>query len=126
MTDDNIFFLIDDDDTNANSNIDFNNINVYEKYLLNEIKYDCDDFNISKKLDYTLNCTVKELLLICDYYGLAKQLKLEKSNKEQIIEALVYFESDDKNELVVNRRKLMWFYINALKKDKIMKKYVIW
>ena len=46
--------------------------------------------------------------------------------KEQIIEYLVTFESDSANTDIVFRRQNMWFYINELKNDKFMKKFVLW
>jgi hypothetical protein len=77
-------------------------------------------------INYNENYTVKELLLICEYYGFAKELKANKCNKEQIIHFLVIFESDVKNSDIVCKRQNMWFYINELKNDKFMKKFVIW
>jgi hypothetical protein len=77
-------------------------------------------------INYRENYTVKELLLICEYYGFAKYLKANKYNKEQIVNWLVVFENDINNSDIVFKRQDMWFYINELKKDKFMKKYVVW
>lgn len=85
-----------------------------------------DDLTITHIINYRENFTVKELLLICDYYGFAKDLKSNKFNKEQIIEFLVAFESDLANSDIVFKRQNMWFYINELKNDKFMKKFVVW
>lgn len=85
-----------------------------------------DDLAIPKMINYNENFTVKELLLICDYYGFGKELKSNKYNKEQIIEVLVSFESDSNNSDIVFKRQNMWFYMNELKNDKFMKKYVLW
>jgi hypothetical protein len=85
-----------------------------------------DDLAVPKMINYHENYTVKELLLICDYYGFAKELKTNKCNKDQIIEILVSFESDLNNSDIVFKRQNMWFYINELKNDKFMKKYVLW
>ena len=30
------------------------------------------------------------------------------------------------NKEIVLKRKKIWFYINELKKDKLMKKYILW
>jgi len=85
-----------------------------------------DDLIIPKMINYRENFTVKELLVICEYYGFAKELKYNKYNKDQIIEILVSFESDLNNCEIVNKRQNMWFYMNELKNDKFMKKFLLW
>ena len=85
-----------------------------------------DELTVPKMINYHENFTVKELLLICDYYGFAKELKTNKCNKDQIIEILVSFESDLNNSDIVFKRQNMWFFINELKNDKFMKKYLLW
>ena len=49
-----------------------------------EILHD-NDLIISQMLNYNENLTVKQLLIICEYYGFAKEIKMNKFNKEQII-----------------------------------------
>ena len=85
-----------------------------------------DDLAIPHMINYHENFTVKELLLICEYYGFGKDLKANKFNKEQIIDYLVTFECDIANTDIVFRRQNMWFYINELKNDKFMKKFILW
>jgi hypothetical protein len=85
-----------------------------------------DELTIPQIINYNDNFTVKELLIICEYYGFAKELKANKSNKEEIICFLVDFEKNPNNYDIVSRRKNMWFYISELKNDKFMKKYVLW
>ena len=85
-----------------------------------------DDLTFPKMINYNENFTVKELLIICDYYGFAKALKNSKCNKEQIIEILVSFESDLNNSDIVFKRQNMWFYMSELKNDKFMKKFLLW
>ena len=41
-----------------------------------------NDLSIPQMINYNENYTVKELLLICEYYGFAKDLKQNKYNKE--------------------------------------------
>jgi len=78
----------------------------------------------------TLSCyeknTCKELMLICEYYGFAKEAKANKYKKDQIIFLIIVFESNPENLNTVYQRKNLWFYMNELKNDKIMKKYVLW
>ena len=103
-----------------------NDFNIDE--LLNQIdeKELNDDLAVPHMINYHENYTVKELLIICEYYGFAKDLKANKFNKEQIIDYLVAFENDIENTDIVFRRQNMWFYINELKNDKFMKKFVLW
>ena len=109
-------------DTNSNSDIDINKM-IFElnhQFIINE------EISIPHLINYRENYTIKELLLICDYYGIVKEYKLNKCNKEQIIDFLINFELNPNNSEIISRRKNMWFYISELKNDKFMKKYVIW
>jgi hypothetical protein len=85
-----------------------------------------DDLTIPHMINYHENYTVKELLLICDYYGFAKDVKNNKFNKQQIVDYLIAFESDPTNSDIVFKRQNLWFYIGELKSDKFMKKFVLW
>ena len=55
--------------------------------LLKEIMKDIetaegnDNLLFNKMIEYNENYTVKELLVICDYYGFAKELKLVDGNR---------------------------------------------
>jgi hypothetical protein len=100
-------------------------INIQEFMAQMENELD-DDLAVPKMINYHENYTVKELLLICDYYGFAKELKTNKCNKDQIIEILVSFESDLNNSDIVFKRQNMWFYMSELKNDKFMKKFLLW
>jgi len=73
---------------------------------------------------YDLKYTIKQLLLICEYYGLLKQSK--KMKKLEIISLIIEFENDMKNIGMTIKRKELWSYMDQLKNDKIMKKFVIW
>lgn len=100
--------------------------------IINEIMNDVNsmsfnaDLSFPYMINYSENSTVKELLLICDYYGFAKELKANKCNKGQIIQILVDFEMNPLNSQVVYKRQTMWFYAAELKNDKFMKKFVLW
>jgi hypothetical protein len=84
------------------------------------------DLSFPYMINYSENSTIKELLLICDYYGFAKELKANKCNKGQIIQILVDFEMSPLNSDVVYKRRTVWFYASELKNDKFMKKFVLW
>jgi len=113
---------------NENNNFDieelmnkFENVNLNQHNLLLN-----NELIIPQIMNYNENYNIKELLLICDYYGFAKKLKYYKYKKEEIIKILVTFELNPQNNDIVNKRQNMWFYINELKNDKFMKKYVLW
>ena len=121
--------------TNKNENIFLSIHDIEIDVDLNEILMSLESTNnhennedlfISHTLNYEVNFTVKELMLICEYYSISKDLKSNKCNKNEIIYFLVKFENDPINENVVSKRRNMWFYINEIKNDKFMKKYVLW
>ena len=109
-----------------NENEEKNQINIEDFMAEIENSELDDDLAVPKMINYHENYTVKELLLICEYYGFAKELKQGKCNKEQIIQILVSFESDLNNSDIVFKRQNMWFYMNELKNDKFMKKFLLW
>ena len=123
----NVFFSLDenvnnDNDNNDNSHDlikmldDFDSVNQMNNEEITEVMF----------FEYKINYTVKGLLLICEYYGIAKELKNNNYNKEEIIYCLVNFENNPLNSDIVLRRQGMWYYISQLKSDKFMKKYVLW
>jgi hypothetical protein len=134
----NIFFLIDieskQDDKQNNKEENINLLNLLDD-INNDIEFDFVNQmnNLSNEkifelmcYEYKINYTVKELLIICDYYEIAKEIKNNKYNKEEIINALVHFENNPINDEIFMRRQSMWYYIDKLKNDKFMKKYVLW
>lgn len=118
----NISFFIDD-------NIEENNDGL--TFELTEILNSEYDFKNNKDLyaeliHYDLNYTVKQLLLICEYYGIAKNLRNNKCNKVDILNTLIIYENNIENIEKVNKRKQLWYCANKLKNDKFMKKYILW
>jgi len=120
----NITFFFDDEvNDDKNTELDISLLmKELEKTELNK----ATELYVPHIINYHENFTVKELLLICEYYGIAKELKSKKYNKEQIVYFLVDFESNQNNADIVCKRQNMWFYMNELKHDKFMKKYVLW
>ena len=117
--------MIDDDDISENEseNEDYTTI-------INDINEKMNDDSENTKLiqefvHYDTSYTVKELTKICDYYGLTKSLKINKCKKEQIIYSIIFFENNCLNYHIVLKRKSMWFYMNELKSDTFMKKYIV-
>jgi hypothetical protein len=114
IDDENISFCIDD--TPA--------INV--ELDVSQFLGDTDDHKTSIILNYQLNMNVRQLLQICDYYGISKGLGRRGVAKIYIICLLVDFEENVENYSIVSQRRLMWFYIAELKNDKFMKKFLFW
>jgi hypothetical protein len=121
----NITFFLDEGEEIISNNFDsdFDINNVLQEIENEELK---EDLKLPQLINYHENFTIKELMLICEYYGFAKELKTKKYNKEEIIHFLVEYELDPLNSDIVYRRQNMWFYMNELKNDKFMKKYLLW
>ena len=130
-----ITFSIEEKQINNNNDVD---INIIEKTIYNtqENEIHSTDYylpqldmidNENDNFFYDYNkYTLKELFKICEYYGFAKELKTNKCNKKEIIQYLIEFENDYNNIEAVYTRRNMWFYMNELKKDPLMKKFIIW
>jgi hypothetical protein len=84
------------------------------------------EFYGDDELYYNQEYNVKDLLKICQYYGIDKNIKSSKCKKQDIISTIIYFESLPENYAIVQKRNLMWAYMNELVNDQKMKKYLIW
>ena len=126
-SEENISFFIDEDNTENNIFFDFN----INEILKSEYIFKDEDNLCAKFLHYDINCTIKQLLQICQYYGIeyygtSKDIRINKCNKSDVINTLIIYENNIENLEKVNKRKRLWHYINELKKDKFMKKYLLW
>lgn len=126
-SEENISFFIHEDtnENNNDSNFDINEI-LNSEYIFKEQDNLCANF-----IHYDINCTLKQLLLICQYYGIeyygaSKDIRINKCNKSDVLNTLIIYENNIENLEKVNKRKCLWHYINELKNDKFMKKYVLW
>jgi hypothetical protein len=80
------------------------------------------DYFLAQMSQYDLNYTLKQLGMIYEYYNIGKTTKLKKAD---IIQAIVVFEHDIENCEVVMRRQQLWHYLEELKSDKFMKRFVL-
>ena len=112
---DNISFFLEEKTNYEKPQFDINSI-------LNELTDECTDYLTD--FYYEKEYTIKELLKICDYYGIDKNIS--KCKKQEIISSIIFFESLPENSNIVKRRHEMWEYILKLKNDPKMKKYVLW
>lgn len=125
-----------DNDKNDNDNDNDEQLEILLKeiedtrlsdYLLYENYYDNVESNtMTNALVYDMEYNVKQLIRICDYYGISKDIKINKLKKNEIINFLLDFEENNANTVMVYKRKQLWYFMNELKNDKFMKKYVIW
>ncbi len=73
------------------------------------------------ELDYNENYTKKQLDRIADYYQIPKR----KKKKAELVEEIVIFENDLSNYEIAERRKLLWFYMEEIKNDNYLSKFLI-
>lgn len=134
----NISFFLEEKEKEKES--EENNENFLSQILqdLNNDEDDIMDFNPklmyymdkefygNDELYYNQEYTIKDLLKICQYYDIEKNIKSSKCKKQDMISTIVYFESLPENYELVKKRNLMWAYMNELSNNNKMKKYLIW
>jgi hypothetical protein len=99
--------------------------------FMNEFEEDLENNNdnfLEEKwatCDYNelLNMKVKELLRIAEFYSLKVSGTIKKA---ELIYILVEFEQEIENMSLVLKRKRFWYFVNELRSDPFMKKYVLW
>jgi hypothetical protein len=130
----NISFLMSDTKQNENELVnndeELNNIlkefeiEDYSEYALSY--FDNNNLDGDAEYIYDIYYKVKDLLKICRYYGIEKNIKLAKCKKQDIITAIIFYEQSPENYEIVQRRNRMWGLIAELLNDPLMKNYVIW
>ena len=95
--------------------------NCYENNYVTSLDIENIDAITAIEVDYTLNFTLKQLKIICEYY----KIKFKKLNKEKIIQEIINFESNIDNQEITHKRKLLWYYLEELKNDKFTKRFII-
>ena len=102
----------------------FTNLNDELKDLSYYIKKDL--YNGNNEYYYNEEYKIKDLLKICQYYGIASSVKAAKCKKQDIVSTIIYFESLPENYEMVEKRHKMWAFITELLEDTKMKSYLIW
>lgn len=80
-----------------------------------------NDYFLTQMSEYDMNYNLKQLCMIYEYYNLGKVSKLKKAD---IIQAIVLFEHEVDNYEIVMRRQQLWHYLEELKADKFMKRFI--
>lgn len=124
----NLTYNINEKINKINDIVDYDELleEVNDKYNdIVEDEHDNGDYSadvyMATCLDYDNNFTKKELEKIADYYKISKR----KKRKSELIEEIVLFEISFENDFIVNRRKLLWFYMDEIKNDEFLHKYII-
>lgn len=76
---------------------------------------------VAQELNYNENYTLKQLYRIAEYYDISKR----KKKKTELIEEIVVFENQPENCEIVNRRATLWSYMEEIKQDKYLSKFLI-
>ena len=92
-----------------------NNITYTISELNNETISDSNDVNndINDKIDISLllynTYSVKQLNYIMQYYNISKG----RMCKDEIIQSIIIFETDENNINIVNKRKYLWNMVST-------------
>ena len=133
----NVAFFIDENKEPDNNNIlscDENNIDEqlasilseeeYNKFINNsnnDDTYDNTEIDIDQLMLFYNEHNVKSLTQLLQYYGIYKQ----KMVKNEMIQVLALFETQEENINIVNKRIRLWRNIEELKADPFFSKYIM-
>jgi len=141
MSNNNISFLLEekDEDENDKEEFDFSNfINEMDEltkdnnnnynYNNSELLYYVEKsvFTNEDETYYSEKYTIKDLMKICCYYGIDKNIKSSKCRKQDIIATIIFFEGQIENAEIVCKRHNMWAYMSELISDPKMRAYLLW
>ena len=99
------------------------NIIIEEKVPTESSQIDCSiqDTFLALETDYTLNYTLPALQQIAGFYS----IPYSRIKKQDLITLIVNFEIDNDNLEMVEERKRLWYYMQELKQNKYLSKYII-
>ena len=73
------------------------------------------------ELNYSLNYTLPMLRHIAGFYD----LEYKRIKKQNIIDLIVDYEINQDNIYVVQERQRLWYYMDEIKENKYLSKYII-
>jgi hypothetical protein len=123
METENIKFCLEDKISNTS-------LNLAEPIHLDETLINLTEYNnishyihdtAQLEMYYKTTCNAKALVQILSYYGIYKTKML----KDEMLQVLVFFETDPVNAALVARRIRRWQYIEELKTDSYFSKYIM-
>ena len=107
---------------NGENNVDINEILqlVNNSSCLDNSENNIDE-QIALEIDYCNNYTLKSLGKILDFYGICKR----KLRKDEMIQLIILFETDENNYMLVEERKRLWNNFKELKEHSFFNKFMI-
>ena len=114
-------FVKEMDELTKDNNYNYNNNNSELLYYVEKSVFTNED-----ETYYSEKYTIKDLMKICCYYGIDKNIKSSKCRKQDIIATIVFFEGQNENANIVYKRHNMWAYMTELSADPKMRAYLIW
>jgi hypothetical protein len=121
------FFLHEDEIKNENKIIspeDLIKLNseIIESASYEEEEHSYDIYDIEQlELCYKSNYNVKALTQLLQYYGIYKS----KMVKDEMIQVLLFFETDPQNKDILHKRLRLWQNLKELKTDAFLGKYIL-
>lgn len=111
-------FINDDYNNEINNEINITNL----QYFLTNYNYnDNKDCIMNKLYLYYNQMNVKKISHILNYYKIYKH----KLTKNEMIQILIFFETDQFNIDIVNKRIYLWKNIEELKNDSFFNKFIL-
>ena len=80
-----------------------------------------DNMGLTQEIFFQTNYTRKQLDHIADYYNISKR----KKKKDTLIKEIILYEQDPDNTVKVYQRKKLWTYMQEIKNDSYLKKFLI-
>ena len=117
-----IFTLNETDDKTMDKSAAFAAINDYDFNFLDNDEEDAIYDIVSLTLFYNTNYTIKGIVQILQYYGIYKGKN--KLIKDELIQLLLFYETEPANKIIVGKRLRLWSNIQELKQDPYFSKYI--
>ena len=76
---------------------------------------------VALEINYQTNYTRKQLNRIAEYYQISKR----KKKKHELIQDIVLYEKNPENIEIVFKRKKLWAYMQEIKNDSFLSKFLI-
>ena len=83
--------------------------------------YDPTQEILAKELDFQLNYSLPMLRHIAGFY----EIPYNRIKKNDLIYSIIEFESNLDNKETVENRKRLWYYMEEIKSNKYLSKYIL-